>query len=144
MTHFDFTRTNKRTYAAAGTLELAARSGLGREQRLLVQLRASYLNNCHFCIDMHTEEALKNGHDQAWCDAIRDWEPGVGNTTETFTDQEALILEFTTTGTRLADGFDRDVQERVVAEFGEKAAAALIGQIAAINTWNRISVLSDK
>jgi len=140
MAHFDFAKTHKRTYAAAGALELAARSGLSRDQRLLVQLRASYLNNCRFCISMHTEEALKHGHDQSWCDAVRDWWPDA----DTFTGVDALILEFTTMGTRLADGFDRDLQERVLAECGEKTTGALISQIAAINTWNRISVLSEK
>jgi AhpD family alkylhydroperoxidase len=140
MTHFDFTSTSRRTYAAAGALELAARTGLSRDRRLLVQLRASYLNNCRFCIGMHSEEALKHGHDQDWCDAVRDWEPGA----TTFTGADALILGFTTMGTRLADGYDPDLQERVIGEFGEKTTAALISQIAAINTWNRISVLSEK
>ncbi|WP_313005564.1 carboxymuconolactone decarboxylase family protein [Corynebacterium variabile] len=140
MTYFDFSRTRKRTYAAAGALELAARSGLDRDQRLLVQLRASYPNNCRFCIGMHTDEALKHGHDQAWCDAVRDWEPGV----DTFTGSDAIILEFTTMGTRLSDSYDAGLQERVLAEFGETVTGALISQIAAINTWNRISVLSEK
>lgn len=142
MTHFDFSKSHKRTYAAAGALELAARSGLSRDQRLLVQLRASFLNGCSFCISMHSEEALKHGHDQEWVDATRDWEPGT--VTSTFSGSDALILEFTTLGTRLADGYDHDLQERVIEEFGEKVTGALISQIAAINTWNRISVLSEK
>lgn len=140
MTYFDFSRSRKRTYAAAGALELAARSGLDREQRLLVQLRASFLNNCRFCIGMHTDEALKHGHDQTWCGAVRDWEPGA----DSFTGTDALIIEFTTMGTRLADGYDADLQGCVLAEFGETVTGALISQIAAINTWNRISVLSEK
>lgn len=140
MTYFDFSRSRKRTCAAAGALELAARSGLDREQRLLVQLRASFLNNCRFCIGMHTDEALKHGHDQTWCGAVRDWEPGA----DSFTGTDALIIEFTTMGTRLADGYDADLQGRVLAEFGETVTGALISQIAAINTWNRISVLSEK
>jgi AhpD family alkylhydroperoxidase len=140
MTYFDFSRSRKRTHAAAGALELAARSGLDREQRLLVQLRASFLNNCRFCIGMHTDEALKHGHDQTWCDAVRDWGPGA----DSFTGTDALILGFTTMGTRLADGYDADLQGRVLAEFGETVTGALISQIAAINTWNRISVLSEK
>lgn len=140
MTHVDLSKTHKRTYAAAGALELAARSGLSRDQRLLVQLRASYLNNCRYCIGMHTEEALTHGHDQAWCDAVRQWTPG----DDTFTGADSFILEFTTMGTRLADGYDHELQERVLAEFGEKLVGVLISQIAAINTWNRISVLSEK
>lgn len=89
---------------------------------------------------MHTGEALKHGHGRAWCDVVHDRQPGAA----TFTGAEALILEFTTMGTRLADGYDPDLQERVLAEFGEKTTGALISQIAAINTWNRISVLSEK
>ncbi len=146
MAHLEFTKTHKRTYAAAGALELAARSGLSREQRLLVELRASYLNNCSFCIDMHSREAIKHGYGEAWCEAIRDWEPGGGDAEggADFTGPQELILAFTTMGTRLSEGYDRDLQERVVAEFGEKLTGALISEIAAINTWNRISVLSEK
>lgn len=142
MAHFDFTKTHKRTYAAAGALELAARSGLTREQRLLVELRASYLNNCNFCINMHSEEAIKHGYGEQWREAIRDWEPGGGG--DTFTAEQELILEFTTMGTRLSEGYDPELQGRVVSEFGEKLTGALISEIAAINTWNRISVLSEK
>ncbi|MDN5581359.1 MAG: carboxymuconolactone decarboxylase family protein [Corynebacterium sp.] len=144
MTHIDLMKIRKRTYAAAGAFELAARSGLDRRTRLLVELRASFLNNCSYCIGMHSDEALKHDFGQAWVDAIRDWTPDATGTP--FSASDALVLAFTTAGTRLSEDadFDVDLQERVLAEFGEKTTGALISEIAAINMWNRLGVLSQK
>ncbi|WP_018296835.1 carboxymuconolactone decarboxylase family protein [Corynebacterium lubricantis] len=140
MAHIDLMKTHKRTYAATGALELAARTGISRDQRLLVQLRASMINGCQYCIDMHSKEALENGKPQSWVDSIRDWRPGEG----TFSEAENLIIEFASMGTKLSEGYDRQLQERVVDCFGEKVAGALISQVVAINAWNRLSVLSEK
>jgi AhpD family alkylhydroperoxidase len=144
MTHLDLMKTHKRTYAAAGAFELAARSGLDRRTRLLVELRASFLNNCSFCIGMHSDEALKHDFGQDWIDAVRDWEPDSADTR--FSTSDNLVLAFTTAGTRLSDDteFDVALQEQVIEHFGEKTTGALISEIAAINMWNRLGVLSQK
>ncbi|OLT51855.1 hypothetical protein BJF89_05130 [Corynebacterium sp. CNJ-954] len=144
MTHLDLMKTHKRTYAAAGAFEFAARSGLDRRTRLLIELRASFLNKCSFCIGMHSDEALKHDFGQDWIDAIRDWTPG--STGTHFSASDDLILAFTTAGTRLSEDadFDVELQERVIEEFGEKTTGALISEIAAINMWNRLGVLSQK
>lgn len=143
MAHLDLTKTHKRTYAAAGAFEFAARSGLDRRTRLLIELRASFLNGCSFCIGMHSDEALKHDFGQEWVDAIRDWTPN--GTGTHFSASDDLVLAFTTAGTRLSqDEFDVDLQEQVINEFGEKTTGALISEIAAINMWNRLGVLSQK
>lgn len=144
MTHLDLMKTHKRTYAAAGAFEFAARSGLDRRTRLLIELRASFLNNCSFCIGMHSDDALKHDFDQDWIDAIRDWTPD--DTDTHFSASDDLVLAFTTAGTRLSEDadFDVELQERVIEEFGEKTTGALISEIAAINMWNRLGVLSQK
>ncbi|MCJ7858860.1 carboxymuconolactone decarboxylase family protein [Corynebacterium kalidii] len=144
MTHLDLMKTHKRTYAAAGAFEFAARSGLDRRTRLLVELRASFLNSCSFCIGMHSDEALKHDFGQDWIDAVRDWTPD--GTDTRFSTSDNLVLAFTTAGTRLSEDADFDValQEQVVEHFGEKTTGALISEIAAINMWNRLGVLSQK
>lgn len=144
MTHLDLMKTHKRTYAAAGAFELAARSGLDRRTRLLVELRASFLNNCGFCIGMHSDEALKHDFGQDWIDAVRDWTPS--STDAHFSASDNLVLAFTTAGTRLSDDaeFDVALQEQVIEHFGEKTTGALVSEIAAINMWNRLGVLSQK
>ncbi|WP_420098746.1 carboxymuconolactone decarboxylase family protein [Corynebacterium sp.] len=144
MAHLDLMKTRKRTYAAAGAFELAARSGLDRRTRLLVELRASFLNGCRFCIGMHSDEALKHDFGQDWIDAVRDWTPD--GTDAHFSASDDLVLAFTTAGTRLSEDadFDVDLQEKVLEEFGEKTTGALVSEIAAINMWNRLGVLSQK
>ncbi|MGP6174337.1 carboxymuconolactone decarboxylase family protein [Corynebacterium sp. A21] len=139
MTELNLLKTHKRLYAAAGALELAG-AGLPKKEKLLVKLRASFENNCHFCINMHSKEALKLDFSQAWVDAIAQWPTSRGE----FDGRENLILEFTTAGTRLIEGFEVELQERVISEFGEKFTGDLIGAIATINMWNRIGVLCQK
>lgn len=143
MAHLDLMKIRKRTYAAAGAFEFAARSGLDRRTRLLIELRASFLNGCTFCISMHSDEALKHDFGREWIDSIRDWTPDRQDTR--FSPADELVLAFTTAGTRLSEAeFDVALQEQVIDEFGEKTTAAMISEIAAINMWNRLGVLSQK
>lgn len=140
MSELNLMKTHKRLYAAAGALELAT-GGLPKKDKLLVKLRGSFENGCRFCIDMHSKEALKQDFGQAWIDAIKAWP----QTRAQFDARDNLILEFTTAGTRLSDrDFDAALQERVIAELGEKTTGDLIGAVAAINMWNRIGVMSQK
>lgn len=114
----------KRFYAAAVTMEAASR-GLPKETVLLVKLRASFLNNCRFCIDMHTEEALKVGFTDARIRDIRE-----GNL-DSFSADEQLILQFTTAGTLLpALSVDDSLRQRVDERFGAKQAGELVATIA--------------
>lgn len=135
MTTIDLMKTHKRYYAALGGLELASR-GLDARTRLLVQLRASFLNDCTYCIDLHSREALKKGMGQEFIDAVRE--------DRADDDRDRLILDFTAMGTRLADGFDEELQERVLVEFGPKTTGDLIAAIATINAWNRVGRLADR
>lgn len=140
MSELNLMKTHKRLYATAGALELAT-GGLPKRDKLLVKLRGSFENGCNFCITMHSKEALKQDFGQDWIDAIAAWP----ETRADFDDRDNLILEFTTAGTRLSDrDFDVALQERVIAELGEKTTGDLIGAIAAINLWNRIGVLAQK
>lgn len=138
MTSIDLLKTHKRFYAALGALELAGR-GLDHRTRLMVQLHASFLNDCRYCIDLHSREVLKKGPGQEFIDAVR-----AGRDHPAWDDRDRLVLDFTTMGTLLADGFDEDLHERVLAEFGPKTTGDLIAAIATINTWNRIGKLTRK
>lgn len=139
MSELNLMKTHKRFYAAAVAMEMT--SSLPKKEKALVKLRASFENGCSYCIRMHSEEALKQGLAQDWIDAVAAWP----TSRELFDARENLILEFTTAGTRLSDrDFDPALQERVIAELGEKTAGDLIAAIATINMWNRIGVLSQK
>jgi AhpD family alkylhydroperoxidase len=104
--------------------------------RHLVQLRASILNGCAYCIDMHTKDARHAGETEQRLYAVAAWEEA-----PFFDERERAALALTDAVTRVADGHvPRDVYEAAAAQFEPKELAHLIWQIAAINTWNRIAI----
>ena len=136
---------HKRFSVAALALEAASR-GVSRDTRLLVQLRASFLNGCGYCIGMHTKEASKSGWSERRITILRDTPPGEWRTADV-TDKERLILEFTDAGTLLSEtppSCRENIRERVQNEFGPETTSDLIAAITAINMWNRIGILSGK
>lgn len=140
MNTINLMKSHKRLYAAAGAVELAT-AGMPKKEKLLIKLRASFENACRFCIEMHSTEALEQGFGHNWIDAIESW-PESG---KLFSEEDNLILAFTTAGTRLSDReFDLKLQGKVIEIFGEKKTGDLIAAITAINMWNRIGVLSQK
>lgn len=148
MTTIPMTRSHKRVYAAAGALELTSRA-LPKHQRLLIQVRASYLNQCSFCITMHTTEATKQGMSEHALALLKDTPlSGWGDLTQdAFTAEELLLLSFVDAGTALTaiPKETRDeLQEKVVAHFGEKTTGDIIASIATINMWNRLGSLAQR
>jgi AhpD family alkylhydroperoxidase len=102
-----------------------------------VLLRASQLNRCAFCIDMHTKDARAGGEtdERVALVAAFDEAPNL------FTEKERAALALTESVTVLTDGFVPDaVYERAAKHFDEQELAQLIATIAAINTWNRLNV----
>ncbi|MFI8854601.1 carboxymuconolactone decarboxylase family protein [Streptomyces sp. 891-h] len=103
----------------------------------LVKIRASQINRCAYCLDMHIADARKKGETQQRLDLLAAWEE-VG---DLFTERERAALALTEAITELTDGFVPDeVYERAAKHFDEREMAALIGQIVAINAWNRFNV----
>lgn len=139
MSELNLMKTHKRFYAAAVAMEMTL--SLPKQEKIMVKLRASFVNGCGYCIRMHSREALKLGLGQDWVNALEAWPA----THELFDARENLILSFTTADTRLPDrSFDPDLLDEVIAELGEKTTGDLIATIATINMWNRIGVLSQK
>ena len=118
-------------------LETEIRKGIEPELHELVKIRASQLNHCAFCLDMHTKDALANGESveriiqlSAWAESRHFYSP-----------KEVAALELTEAMTLLTDGFVPDVVfERVRKHFDETELAGLIAAITMINSWNRLSV----
>ncbi|GAA2452297.1 carboxymuconolactone decarboxylase family protein [Streptomyces macrosporus] len=103
----------------------------------LVKIRASQINKCAFCLDMHLTDARKMGESQLRLDLIAAWEetPGL------FTERERAALALTEAITLLAeDSVPDEVYERAAEHFDEAELAHLIAQIVAINAWNRFQV----
>jgi AhpD family alkylhydroperoxidase len=113
-------------------------SNLPAATRELVKIRASQINGCGYCLDMHTKDAAHAGEDVQRLHLVAAWREAT-----CFTSAERAALALTEQATRLADnstGVSDDVWAAVREHYDEEQAAALVAQIALINTWNRINV----
>lgn len=116
-------------------------SDLGEELLALVKIRASQLNGCEFCLDMHAEEARKAGLDQRKLDVVAGWQEAP----DLYTPRERAALAFTEEVTRIGDGGVSDAVWRQVAEqFSQMGHVKLLMAICAINTWNRMAVATHQ
>ena len=104
----------------------------------LVKLRASIVNGCAYCVDLHTREAIDLGEPTRRMLAVSAWRES-----PFFDDREKAALGLTDALTRLdRDGVPDDVWEAAVAHFGEEGAANLVLAIGTINVWNRMLIAS--
>jgi AhpD family alkylhydroperoxidase len=124
--------------AAMSALSAVAKRGLGDPGLAeLVVIRASQLNHCAFCLDMHLALARKHGVSERQLDLLAAWEEAE----DVFDERERAALALTEAVTVLTDGFVPDaVYERAAAHFDAARLAHLIGLIVAINNWNRLMV----
>ena len=128
---------------AMGHLDRSATKELDRVDfdprlRELVRVRASQLNGCAYCIDMHTKDARAIGETEQRIYGLAAWAE-----TPYFTARERAALAFTEAVTRLADTHVPDDEyEAVAAEFTPDEIGALLSLIVTINAWNAIGVSS--
>ncbi|MFJ5261341.1 carboxymuconolactone decarboxylase family protein [Streptomyces sp. NPDC088387] len=124
-------------YKAMIRLDTAARKGLDPKVYELVKIRASQVNHCAFCIDMHTKDALAAGESVERIVQLNAWE----ESRHFYTEKELAALELTEAITVLTDGFVPDeVYDRAAKLFEEAELAQLIAAITVINAWNRFGV----
>jgi AhpD family alkylhydroperoxidase len=105
----------------------------------LVKIRASQINGCGFCTDMHTKDAAAAGETQLRLNLVATWREAT-----VFTEAERAALELAEEGTRLADaagGVSDEVWQRAAKHYDEEQLAALVLQIAVINAYNRVNVM---
>ncbi|WP_030242653.1 carboxymuconolactone decarboxylase family protein [Streptomyces sp. NRRL S-350] len=106
----------------------------------LVRLRASQINGCGACVDMHVKEAVHAGEDPVRLALVAAWREAT-----VFTDAERAALELAEEGTRLADaagGVSDEVWENAAKHYDEEQLAALVCLIALINAFNRANVMT--
>jgi AhpD family alkylhydroperoxidase len=119
----------------AATKELD-NAGIDHRLRELVRIRASQLNGCAYCIDMHTKDARAVGETEQRIYALPAWRE-----TPFFCSRERAALAFTESVTRLAETHVPDqAYQQLAAEFSPAEVAALVSLIVAINAWNAIGV----
>ncbi|MEU9476371.1 carboxymuconolactone decarboxylase family protein [Streptomyces sp. NPDC048191] len=124
-------------YKAMIRLDTAAKQGLDPKLYELVKIRASQINHCAFCLDMHTKDALAAGESVERVVQLSAWE----ESRHFYTPKELAAIELTEAITVLTDGFVPDeVYERAAKHFEEAELAQLIAAITVINAWNRFGV----
>ncbi|WP_225825103.1 carboxymuconolactone decarboxylase family protein [Streptomyces naphthomycinicus] len=123
---------------AMSAVSAAAKKGLGDPVLAeLVMIRASQLNHCAFCLDMHLRLARENGEPEDRVRLLDAWE----ETEDLYSERERAALALTEAVTVLTDGFVPDeVYARAAQHFTEAELAHLIGLITVINGWNRLMV----
>ncbi|WLW52744.1 carboxymuconolactone decarboxylase family protein [Streptomyces sp. YU58] len=123
---------------AMSALSGAAKKGLGDPALAeLVVIRASQLNHCAFCLDMHLAIAREHGVSEKQLDLLSAWEEAEA----VYDERERAALALTEAVTVMTEGFVPDaVYERAAEHFDEGQLAHLVGLIAAINNWNRVMV----
>jgi AhpD family alkylhydroperoxidase len=133
----DLAKVSPDAYRAIMGVELFARhSGLEPSLLEMVKLRASYMNGCAYCVDMHTKDARIAGETEQRIYAVPVWRE-----TPFYTERERAALAYTEAVTALGHG---GVSDEVFAEtakyFPERELVALTMAIVAINAWNRVAV----
>jgi AhpD family alkylhydroperoxidase len=102
----------------------------------LVKIRASQINGCAYCLDMHTKDARHAGETEQRIYALSAWRE-----TPFFSERERAALEWTEHVTRVADlHVPDDLYDRVAAQFDEAELVALTMGVIVINSWNRLSI----
>lgn len=135
MSRLDITQHAPEGFHAVLGLEQYVRGRLDRELLELVKLRASQLNGCAFCVDMHATDLEAAGVPTRKIFAVSTWrEAGF------FTAAERAALALTEQVTLLPGGVDDETWQAAAREFSERQLADLLLAIGTINLWNRMAV----
>lgn len=126
--------------AMIGLEKYLAESGLDKILYELIKTRASQINGCAFCINMHTRYAMELGETSQRLFLLNAWRE-----TELFTDKEKAVLELTEAMTLITKGqVPKDVYNNAATHLTPKELAAVIMAVVAINGWNRIAITTRK
>jgi AhpD family alkylhydroperoxidase len=128
-------------YKAMSGLEQYIRSSkLPPLLREMIKIRASQINGCAYCIDMHTQEALKLGENQRRIFALSAWKES-----PLFTEEERAVLQLTDEVTMISkDGLSNETYNKVLKFYDENELALIIMQVIIINSWNRIAISTNQ
>ncbi|GGT12489.1 hypothetical protein GCM10010254_36450 [Streptomyces chromofuscus] len=140
-TRLDFAKSAPKAFRALIGFDAAAREGLDPALVELIQIRASHLNHCAYCLHMHTNDARKAGESEDRLHLVALW----GEARHFYTPKEQAALALTEALTLVADaGVPDDVYAEAAAHFEDRELAQVIGLICTINTWNRVALATAK
>ncbi|MFJ4622787.1 carboxymuconolactone decarboxylase family protein [Streptomyces sp. NPDC088812] len=140
-TRLDLARSARKAFRALVGLDTAAREGLDPALVELIQIRASHLNHCAYCLHMHTNDARKAGESEDRLHLVAVWREA----RHFYTEKEQAALALTEAVTLVADGgVPDDVYAGAAAHFDDGELAQVIALICTINTWNRVALATGK
>ena len=124
--------------AMYGLENFLANSELDKLHLELIKIRASQINGCAFCINMHTKDAMKLGETNQRIFLLNAWRE-----TTLFTEEEGVILAMTEEITNISQhGLSEETYQKALALFSENYIAIIVIAITTINAWNRIAISS--
>lgn len=138
----NFAKAAPKAFRALVGFDIAAREGLDPALVELIQIRASHLNHCAYCLHMHTNDARKAGESEDRLHLVAVWREAP----HFFTEKERAALALTEAVTLVADGgVPDDVYAEAAARFDDdQELAQVLALILAINTWNRVALATAK
>ncbi|MFJ1810940.1 MULTISPECIES: carboxymuconolactone decarboxylase family protein [unclassified Streptomyces] len=137
----DFGKAAPKAFRALIGFDAAAREGLDPALVELIQIRASHLNHCAYCLHMHTSDARKAGESEDRLHMVAVWREA----RHFFTEKEQAALALTEAVTLVADGgVPDDVYAEAAAHLDERELAQVLALICTINTWNRVALATAK
>ncbi|WP_336646617.1 carboxymuconolactone decarboxylase family protein [Microbacterium sp. USHLN186] len=140
MTRIDMTRTNKLGYAAVIGMEAYASRSVEKRLYELIKLRASILNGCGFCLDMHATAGAQHGIPQRTLHAVGAWQ----HAKNLFEPKELAALALTDAITKLGpDTVTDEIWDAAAAHFDDAQLGAIVMAICTINVWNRIAIATE-
>ncbi|GEC93446.1 MULTISPECIES: carboxymuconolactone decarboxylase family protein [Brevibacillus] len=134
---FNHRTTNPEAYQTMLKLEkFVNESGLDKKLIELIKIRASQINGCAFCMDMHTQDARKLGETEQRIYLLSVWRESA-----VYTEAERAVLALTEAVTVItANGVSEELYQQVREHFDENQYVALIMAINTINSWNRLAI----
>lgn len=112
-----------------------AGTSLTKTHKELIKIRASQINGCAFCLDMHTKDARKNGETEQRLYTLSAWRD-----TPFFTKEEQALLALTEEVTLISNHVSDKTYNAAIEALGEKYVAEAIMAVIVINGWNRIAI----
>ncbi len=137
-TRFNMAEINAAAYQAGVGMEKALQNSfLTPVQKELIKIRASQINGCAFCLDMHTKDALKYGETPQRIFLLNAWK----DARELYSEEEQVILAIAEEVTLISEkGLSEETYRKAKQVFGETQIADIIMATVTINMWNRIAI----
>ena len=133
------TATPNALKALIGLETYLAQASISKTTKELIKIRASQINGCAFCIDIHTQDAVANGEKNQRIFLVSAWREAEG----IFTEEEKMVLEITEEVTLIhKNGLTDETYEKALQFFNEKQISEIAMAVITINVWNRVALSS--